>query len=255
MVIVEENNSYNAIIGNSQLPYVNSLAQKYVLATNWWGVSHPSEPNYLAMVSGSIWDNPADLTPQDETYAGPTIGDQLGSKGIAWKAYVEDMPAACDLTDTYSPGDYDVNHNPFMYFQSIRNNSALCKRDVPFGQFASDLNAGAAPPFMFVVPNLNDDMHNGTYATADGWLKNQLSVVFASRWYAQGGTVVLTWDEGESGGDQIATIVIAARLAGHGHYTPYGNHYGLLRGLEEAYGLGYLVNAGNGANGDLRSLL
>src|SRR5579862_3863267 len=71
MVIVEENNGYGAIIGNSQLPYINSLARTYGLATNWWDVSHPSEPNYLAMISGSVWDNPQDLTPQDETYAGP----------------------------------------------------------------------------------------------------------------------------------------------------------------------------------------
>jgi len=255
MVIVEENNSYSAIIGNSQLPYINSLAQKYVLATNWWGVSHPSEPNYLAMVSGSIWDNPADLTPQDETYPGPTVVDQLAAKGIAWKAYMEDMPAACDLSDQYSPGDYDVNHNPFMYFNTIRSSSSQCHRDVPFTQLAGDLAGGTAPPFMYVVPNLINDMHNGSYATADNWLRTQLAKVFASRWYAQGGTVVLTWDEGESGGDQIATIVISARLAGHGTYGTYGNHYGLLRGLEELYGLSYLGSASKAGNGDLRSLL
>ncbi len=255
MVIVEENNSYNAIIGNSQLPYINQLAQQYVLATNWWGVSHPSEPNYLAMISGSIWDNPADLTPQDETYAGPTLVDQLAAKGVAWKAYMEDMPVACDLTDQYSPGDYDVNHNPFMYFNSIRTKASQCNRVVPFNQFAGDLATGAAPPFMYVVPNLVNDMHNGSYATADNWLKTELAKVFASRWYAQGGTVVLTWDEGETGGDQIATIIISARLAGHGNYGTHGYHYGLLRGLEETYGVGYLGNSANAANGDLRSLL
>jgi acid phosphatase len=255
MVIVEENNSYNAIIGNSQLPYINSLASQYASLTNWWGVSHPSEPNYLAMVSGSIWTNPADLTPQDQTYAGPTVVDQLAAKGIAWKAYMEDMPKACDLTDQYSPGDYDVNHNPFMYFTSIRNSSAQCNRDVPFTQFAGDLANGTAPPFMYVVPNLLNDMHNGTYATADNWVKAQLALVFASSWYAQGGTVVLTWDEGESGGDQIATVVIAARLAGHGPVSAFGNHFGLLRSLEEIYGLAYLANAASASNGDIKSLL
>ena len=255
MVIVEENNSYSAIIGNSQLPYINSLAQQYVSLTNWWGVSHPSEPNYLAMVSGSIWDNPADLTPQDMTYPGPTLADQLAAKGIAWKAYMEDMPRACDLTDQYSPGDYDVNHNPFMYFNTIRGNASQCNRDVPFTQFATDLGNGTEPPFMYVVPNLNNDMHNGTYATADNWVKSQLALVFASNWYKQGGTVVLTWDEGESGGDQIATIVIAERLSGHGAVATKGNHYGLLRSLEEIYGLAYLANAASAANGDIKSLL
>jgi phospholipase C len=255
MVIVEENNSYNAIIGNSQLPYINSLAQKYVLATNWWGVSHPSEPNYLAMVSGSIWDNPADLTPQDMTYPGPTLVDQLAAKSIAWKAYMEDMPKACDLTDRYSPGDYDVNHNPFVYFNTIRTDPSQCNRDVPFTQFAADLADGTAPPFMYVVPNLKNDMHNGSYATADNWLNTQLSLVFASAWYAQGGTVVLTWDEGESGGDQVATIIISAYAAGKGNYSAFGNHYGLLCGLEAIYGLSFLGKAASSANGDPRSLL
>jgi acid phosphatase len=135
------------------------------------------------------------------------------------------------------------------------NNAAQCNRDVPFTQFAGDLANGTAPPFMYVVPNLNNDMHDGTYATADNWLKTQLALVFASSWYKQGGTVVLTWDEGESGGDQIATIVISASLAGHGQFSGLGNHYGLLRSLEEIYGLGYLGNAASAANGDIKSLL
>jgi phosphatidylinositol-3-phosphatase len=254
MVIVEENNSYSAIIGNSQLPYINSLAQTYGLETNWWGVSHPSLPNYLAMASGSIWNNPADTTPQNGTYPGPTFVDELASKGIGWKAYMEDMPKPCDLTDTYSPGSYDVNHNPFMYFDTIRNSNVQCNRDVPFGEFATDLSTGQAPPFMFVVPNLNDDMHDGSYATADGWLQQQLKLVLGSSWYAQGGIVVLTWDEGESGGDQIATIVISA--SNHGvRVGSYGTHYGLTRAIEEVYGVGLLANSASLSYGDLSSLM
>src|ERR687888_338563 len=157
LVIVEENNSDSAIIGNSQLPYMNSLAQNYGLATNWWGVSHPSLPNYLAMVSGSIWNDPPDTTPSDGTYSGPTFVDELASEGIGWKAYMEDMPQPCDLTDTYGPDYYDVNHNPFVYFDSIRNDPAQCNRVAPFDQFATDLSSGQAPPFMFVSPNLMDD--------------------------------------------------------------------------------------------------
>jgi hypothetical protein len=254
MVIVEENNSYSAIIGNSQLPYINSLATTYGLETNWWGVSHPSLPNYLGMVSGSIWNNPADTTPQDGTYAGPTFVDELAANGIGWKAYIEDMPKACDLTDTFSPGYYDVNHNPFMYFDSIRNTAAQCNRDVPFTQFATDLSSGQAPPFMYVVPNLNDDMHDGTYSTADSWIHQQMQLVLASSWYTQGGIVVLTWDEGESGGDQIATIVISS--SNHStHVSSYGNHYGLARAIEEKYGIGLLAGSANLANGDLSPLM
>jgi acid phosphatase len=252
MIIAEENHSYDTIIGNSNLPYMNSLATKYGLATNWWGLSHPSEPNYLGMVSGSISDNPSDLTPQDETYPGPTVVDQMASAGIGWKAYMEDMPQACDLTDTYSPGDYDVNHDPFMYFTSIRNNAAQCNQVVPFTEFGGDLADNTAPPFMFVTPNLIHDMHDGTDADADTWLQNTMSEVFASQWYAQGGIVIITWDEGETS-DQIATIVVAANDAGQRLGT-YGNHYGMLRAIEEAYGLPLLGHAADSTVGDLTPL-
>jgi acid phosphatase len=253
MVIVEENHSYSEIVGNSSLPYTNSLINHYGSATNWWGLSHPSEPNYLGMVSGSIWDNPPDYTPQQETYAGPTVVDQMANAGIGWKAYMEDMRTPCDLTDTYSPGYYDVNHNPFMYFTTIRDNSDQCDRDVPFTDFATDLADNTAPPFMFVSPNLIDDMHDGTYAQADSWMQDTMSEVLASQWYAQGGIVIITWDEGDSTSNQIPAVVVAKDDAGQ-RLSTAGNHYGLLRAIEEAYGLPLLGAAADPASGDLTPL-
>jgi acid phosphatase len=267
MVIMEENHSYSTIIGNSSASYINSLATKYGLATNWWGVSHPSEPNYLALMSGSIWDNPSDLTPQSscpstdtfcsgtETYAGPTLADQLAGAGIGWKAYLEDMASACDLTDTFGPGNYDVNHNPFIYFNEIRSNPAQCNQDVPFNRFAGDLANNTAPPFIYVAPSLLDDMHNGTIQQADTWLQNTMNEVLASQWYAQGGVVIITWDEGEGGtpSDQIPAIVVAANNAGK-RLSTFGNHYGTLRAIEEAYGLPLLGHAADSTVGDLTNL-
>jgi acid phosphatase len=252
MVIAEENHSYSEIVGNPSLPYINGLINQYGSATNWSALSHPSEPNYLGLVSGSIWDNPPDYTPQQETYAGPTVVDQLANAGIGWKAYMEDMRTACDLTDTYSPGYYDVNHNPFMYFDTIRNNPAQCNRDVPFTQFATDLANNTAPPFIFVSPNTMDDMHDGTYAQADSWLENTMSEVLASQWYAQGGIVIVTWDEGSSS-NQVATIVVAQNNAGK-QLSAAGNHYGILRAIEEAYGLPLLGHAADTTVGDLTPL-
>jgi acid phosphatase len=252
MVIVEENHSYEEVIGNTAMPYLNSLASTYGLATNDSDVSHPSEPNYLAMISGSIWDNPQDLTPQQDSYAGTTLADQLAAAGVGWKAYVEDLPSACDLTDSFT-GNYDVNHNPFMYFSGIRNSPAQCARDVPFTQLAPDLNSGAAPPFIFVSPNLINDMHDGTFQQGDAWLQQQMPVILASSWYHQGGIVIVTFDEGTST-ERVATIVISA--SNHGvQLTGALNHYGMLRGLEESYGLTLLGGAANPANGDLKALL
>jgi acid phosphatase len=253
MIIVEENHSYDEVIGNQAMPFLNSLATRYGLATDYSGVSHPSEPNYLAMISGSIWNNPQDATPQDGTYPGPTLVDQLMAKGIGWKAYLEDMPTACDTSDNYGPGGYDVNHNPFMYFDSVRNSTAQCGRDVPFTQFAIDLNSGSAPPFLFVAPNTTHDLHDGTYQQGDRWLAQQFGVILASSWYQQGGIVIVTFDEGETS-DKVATIVVSAANHGSRLATPT-NHYGLLRGVEELYGLPPLGAAASPANGDLLPLL
>ena len=252
MVIVEENYSYEQVIGNSAMPYLNSLATTFGLATSYTDVSHPSEPNYLAMISGSIWDNPADLTPQQKSYPGPTFVDQLAAAGVGWKAYMEDMGSACDLANQ-GASNYDVNHNPFMYFTEIRNTPAQCNRDVPFTQFATDLNSGTAPPFMFVSPNLIHDMHDGTMQQGDAWLQQQMTLVLASSWYRQGGIVIVTFDEGGST-ERVATIVISASDHGLKLTTPV-NHYGLLRGLEETYGVPLLGAAANASSGDLKPLL
>ncbi len=253
MVIVEENHSYSEVIGSPDMPYLNSLAGRYGLATNYFDLSHPSEPNYLGMISGSIWDNPADRTPQEGTYSGQTLVGQMAASGIAWKAFMEDMPVACDLNDTYGPGGYDVNHNPFMYFNTIRNVPSQCGRVVPFNQLAADLNSGSAPAFIYVTPNITHDMHDGSLQQGDAWLQQEIPLVLASSWYRSGGIVVITFDEGESS-DRVATIVISA--SDHGvRLTSMTNHYGLLRGLEETYKLPLLGGAANAANGDLRALL
>ncbi|MFI5283314.1 MAG: hypothetical protein ACHQ0J_09320, partial [Candidatus Dormibacterales bacterium] len=112
MMVLMENTSYEGIVGNAQMPFVNGLVNTNG-SVSTTDLSHPSLPNYLGYVSGSIQNNPQDTTPQDGTYAGSQFTDELAAAGIAWKAYMQDMPVACDLTDQYSPGNYDVNHNPF----------------------------------------------------------------------------------------------------------------------------------------------
>lgn len=254
MVIVEENHSFGEIIGNSAMPFFNSLASTYVLATNYSGVSHPSEPNYLAMVSGSIWNNPQDVTPAESTYPGPTVVDQLAQAGIGWRAYMEDMPSACDLSDTYGPGGYDVNHNPFVYFRSVRDSASQCAQVVPFSRFATDLASGAAPPFIYVSPNTTHDMHDGSPQQGDAWLSLQFRAIFASSWYRAGGTVVVTFDEGETS-DRVATVIVSQADRGAPRLTTAVNHYGLLRGIEQSYALPLLGQAANPANGEIASLL
>jgi phosphatidylinositol-3-phosphatase len=257
MVIVMENREASSVLGRPDAPYITSLATGYGQATRWYGVSHPSLPNYLAMISGSDQGVHDDGT--GYTFGGPTLVDQLAGRGIGWKAYMEDMPSPC--FGGGSSGSYAKKHDPFVYFSSITGNSGQCARVVPHGQLAGDLQAGTAPPFLFVTPNMCNDGHDCGNATADGWLKGEMQMVMGSSWYRQGGSVIVTWDEGGSNagccggaaGGQIATIVVTA--AGQRRLDTAGDHYGMLRALEEAYGVGYLGRAADPASGDLRPLL
>ncbi|MFI5091611.1 MAG: alkaline phosphatase family protein, partial [Terriglobales bacterium] len=250
MIVLMENTSYEGIVGNSQMPYVNGLvASNGSVSTT--DLSHPSLPNYLGLVSGSIQNNPQDTTPQDGTYAGPQFTDELAAAGIGWKAYMQDMPVACDLTDQYGPGSYDVNHNPFMYFNSVRNTPSQCSRDVPYPQLTSDLNAGTAPPFLWVTPNTINDMHDGTPAQGDSFLRGLVTQVQASSWWTAGSRIIITWDEGTQS-EQVLTLVVGST---HGTQAAGGNAYGTLRGIEEAYGVGLLGHSADANVGDIRPLL
>ena len=250
MVVMMENTSYEAVVGNPAMPFLNGLvASNGSVSTT--DLSHPSLPNYLGLISGSIQNNPPDTTPQDGTYAGPQLTDELAAAGISWKAYMEDMPIPCDLTDQFGPGQYDVNHNPFMYFDSVRKNPAQCSRDVPYPQLAADLAAGTAPAFAFVSPNTINDMHDGSAAQGDQFLKGLVGQVRASSWWTAASRIIITWDEG-AGSEQVLTLVVGSA---HGTAVRAGNEYGTLRGIEEAYGVGLLGHSADGNVGDLLPLL
>jgi phosphatidylinositol-3-phosphatase len=252
MVIVEENQGYSNIIGNSQAPYINNLASTYASATQWFGLTDYSLSDYVALISGTT-----------NSYGAPTLVGELANAGISWKAYLEDAPSACYTGGAV--GHYGKDHNPFVHFNSITGTPTQCNRIVPFagsGGFASDLNGNTAPSFMFVVPNVCDDMHSSCGSNriqqGDRWLKANLPTVLNSQWYLSGGTVIITWDSAttadKSGwntgnGGHIPTIVISATSSGA--FTSGGNHYGTLRAIEQAYGVGLLGKSSNAANGDL----
>lgn len=254
LVLLEENRDYGSVIGNPEAPFLNSLAGEHGLATDWYAITNPSLPNYLALISGSVQGVSEDITPPAQKLTGQTLVDQLAARGIGWKAYMEDMPYPCDVTHTYSPGHYDVNHNPFVYFKTITDSPEQCHRVVPYGQLTADLAGNTAPPFLWVSPNTLHDMHDGSIGDADSWAKDLVTRVQASDWYRSGGVIVVTWDEGERG-DKIATIVASTQAAKGARLSARGNHYGTLRALEEVYGLPYLAAAGDPANGNLRPLL
>jgi hypothetical protein len=258
MVIVEENREYNSVIGDPNAPYINALAQQNGLATQWYGQSHPSLPNYLEMISGSTQGVTDDGT--SYVFNATTVADELTGAGINWKAYMEDMPSPC-YNGAQSSGYYK-KHDPFMYFSSITGNPFKCQRVVPFTSFASDLQSNGLPSFAFVTPNICDDGHDCPNSTTDSWLKGFLPQVLGSPWYQAGGVVILTYDEGSTSsgccggaaGGHIVTIAVSTHGTATTLSTP-GDHAGLLRTIESLYGIGYLGDSANPVNGDLLPLI
>jgi hypothetical protein len=255
MLIVEENQGYSQIIGNASAPYINSLASSYASATKWYGLTDSSLGDYVALINGNIGP-----------HGSSTLVGELAAHGISWKAYMEDMPSVCYKGK--GVGNYSKVHNPFVYFHSITGDPAQCDRVVPFvdkgNGFASDLNANTAPSFIYIVPNVCDDMHDSCsplhnqIKQGDQWLKANLPTVFSSSWYTDGGIVIITWDSAKTSdtsgwntgdGGHIPTIVISK--TSHGTFPSGGNHYGTLRAIEEAYGVALLGGSSTAANGDL----
>src|SRR5437667_4904293 len=112
-VVTMENHSYGQIVGSSSAPYINGLAKSYGLATNYRAVSHPSLPNYLALTGGSTFGITSDCAPSVCPVNTANIADRIEGSGRTWRAYMESMPSACDVSNS---GTYAVKHNPFVYF-------------------------------------------------------------------------------------------------------------------------------------------
>src|SRR5579863_4323175 len=207
--IVMENKSRGDIIGASDAPYINSLAQAGADAAGYHdSYVHPSEPNYLWMVAGENFgildDN--DPGPANVVASQSHIADQIERAGLTWKTYQESMGAPCGLT---SHGTYAAKHDPFVYFADLNgwdgtklNPTARCTEHVvDYTQLATDLAAGQVPDYVFITPNLQDDMHDGSVAQGDAWLAAEVPKILASDAYKNGGVLFILWDEGSSWAD------------------------------------------------------
>jgi phosphatidylinositol-3-phosphatase len=263
MVVMLENKGYKATLGScSADPYFCSLASSYASATGWTGVSHPSEPNYLAATSGSTQGCSSDtcFTPYNVT----SLGGQLTAAGIPWKAYMESMPSACFSGQWFPSASnalYGEKHDPFVVFNDVLNNGCA-SHVVPYpgaSGLVAQLDGSGAADFVWITPNQQDDMHSNTVQAGDAWLKANIAPVFSSSWFTGGNaSVIITMDEDEGnntgGGGPVPMVVISSNASGKGNVSLSGNHYGMLRSIEEAYGLNLLGAASNSTNGDLSSL-
>jgi phospholipase C len=211
-VIFMENHGSQSIIGDSNAPYINQLAQTYGLAANYYGVTHPSLPNYVAATSGNNWysnsDNPSQVF--DHT----NIVDDLENAHRTWKAYMEDLPYA-GFTGASSPnGLYVSKHNPFVLYSDVVNNPERLANIVPLTQLTVDLNSNHVPNFAWITPNLCNDMHgvggspcpysNDAQLKADGdaFIHQWVTAITSSRAWTGNSAIFIAWDENDYTGNQ-----------------------------------------------------
>ncbi len=279
-VIVLENSSYAHTFGpRTAAPYLaKSLAPRGALLVDYYGIAHPSLPNYLALVSGRApnlatrTDCPVLLPGCSYRGGVPTLPGQLEAAGLSWRGYMEDeangppgAPRTCrgpgagpiDPTQGARRGDqYAARHDPFPYFRSLRAARSCARNDVDLRRLAGDLRSRATTPsFALIVPNLCNDGHDdpcvdgspGGLARADAWLGREVPRILGSPGFRDGGLLVVTFDEAETGGPgggQIGAVLVSPFIApGTVVSTPY-DHYSLLRTIEDLFGLKRLGLAG-----------
>jgi acid phosphatase len=235
VVVIEENHAFSEIIGSAQAPYLNTLARTGALLTRSYGITHPSEPNYLALFSGSTQGLTSDACPL--RYGTRNLATQLRTHGLRFVGYAQSLPYAgyrgC------SAGPYARKHAPWFNFPNLPG-----RLGKPMSAFPADFTR--LPRVSFVVPDLDHDMHDGTIGQADRWLRSHLGgyAAWAPR---HNSLLIVTWDEDDnSASNRIPGVLVGAHVR-RGRYAGRVDHYTILRTIEAACGLPALRRAANRA--------
>jgi acid phosphatase len=260
VVVMEENHGYADVIGNSAMPYLNSLAQQGALATQYYADVHPSIGNYLELTTGA-------MATTDDNFPGVVTSDNLAREVIAagktWKTYADEIPSAGYLGG--DSGNYLKHHNPFAFFSDVINDSSQAARIVPFTQFASDLSAGALPAFSFIVPSQVHDADtcpgtvncNDTTVlnTADQWLQSNISPLLSNSRFQSNGLLLVLFDEADlsdtsHGGGHVALIAIGPKAKAGTQSSTFYQHENTLRTICNALSLTVCPGAGASAGAE-----
>jgi len=247
-VLVEENHSYSSVIGNPAMPYTNSLAQQYALATSYYANAHPSLLDYFMLTVGQT-------IAADDTYTGTVSADNvvraLTAAGKTWKAYAQSLPNRGHTGASVYP--YAKDHNPFAYFDDVLKDPTQAANMVPFAQLVTDIQNNSLPDYGFIIPNLNNDGHDcppGMAACADihkvaqidDWVRTNIAPLISSTAFANS-VLVYTWDESvvtdrTNGGGHVATILIGSAVRkGYQSTTTY-QHQSTLKLTMQLLGVG-----------------
>jgi phosphatidylinositol-3-phosphatase len=237
VIVVEENRSEGNIIGSKSAPFINALATHGANMAQSFAETHPSEPNYLALFAGSTFGVTKDVCPVDGG-AVPNLGSELLAAGYTFVGYAEDLPAVG--SPACSAGKYARKHVPWANFTNVPPANSVPFSAFPMGNYAS------LPTVSFVIPNNDNNMHDGSIAQGDAWLNRQLSG-YANWALANNSLLIVTWDEDDNGSrNQIPTVIYGAHVQ-PGTYNEQISHYNVLSTLEQMYGLPKTGNAVNAA--------
>ncbi len=214
-VIMMENTSYKDLLspGNPNTKFIQHMAAANGLATHYFGVTHPSLPNYIAATSGSNWGSNADDTAQAPYFNHENLVDQFEAAHVSWKAYMQNLPFPGDLTDETSNGLYVRKHDPFLMYPDVYSDPARADNVVPLTQLSSDLSSGNVPQFVWITPNICNDMHGGAtacpypssptdpnqaklYQDGNNFLLRWVGLITHSSAWTGHSAIFITWDEG-----------------------------------------------------------
>jgi hypothetical protein len=265
VIFILENKGYSQIIGNSHAPFLNALAKKNMVMTNYHAMTHPSLPNYVELVAGSSGTSHSDDPSQ--RFAVSTVVDKLESKGFTVSGYFEGLPYAGFDGDRY-PSRHPVyvqKHNPFMLIPSLRNDPKRAVFDRPLEDLDKDLKRGHLPNLSYVVPGLCHDMHGGgackknstssLIEAGDLFMSKWVPKIMASEDFRKGGVILIVWDEGRGffhhpflrqpfpgKGGRVPLICVTSRHKGHLEFSEYSDHRVLLNAILARFGLSSVPN-------------
>jgi phosphoesterase family protein len=235
IIVVMENHSYTQVKG---LPYTASLISKYTSFSQSYAVSHPSEPNYLALWAASTLGLSDDsCPPSGGPFSNANLGHSCEAAGLTWESYCENLPSVGSTACSSSDNLYKRKHHPCPDFTNL-NHSNEC----PFTHFATDVAAGKLPALSFVAPNMCNDTHDCSTTTGDNWLASHIPAMISA--VGPRGLVIITWDEDDkSSGNHILTVFAGPAVKTNYVCTATVNHYTVVRVICDVLGLAPFSNA------------
>jgi phospholipase C len=269
-VIMMENTNYENLIGNPNAPWINTAAKTYGLATRYYGISHPSQPNYIAATTGAtngVTHN------RNVTINVRNLIDQLEDAGKTWKDYQQSFSLCGGNKLAKECGNqlYERKHNPFVSFSNVQTNPARMANIVDLSELDADLASGNLPDFSWISPDQCNDMHGRlsdsktdpcsfdnrqqVISAGDLFLKSWVAKIIGSKAWTGNSVIFITWDEGDTsagccnadpGGGHVVMLALSRSNPTSRRSDVAYNHYSLLATIQEGWDLGCLANTCSG---------